>query len=260
LRQKIVTPRKNKYEVLKEAVVTLQQEVPESAINRFIKKEKLVDSPLFFPAGSACSYIFSYASFGIINIDDNASSVLGIPKKNILKRSMVDVFSGILADEHAYAVVRFSKIAHELTSSDKNITVCVDFSIRKQEEEKRLLQQYRVVSYTPQHEPLLIKGSFTDISHLVKNGPPRLFIIKDNLLKQVFHATPEELLAGVELPLTAKELLLLQLKHNGMRAKEIAGALHMKELSIYSMIRDIKHKTGKDTLPLINLLIEKGLL
>lgn len=260
MKKKIATPHRNKYEVLKEAVVTLRKEVPESVINRLVQEDVPADHQPFYPAGSACSYIFSFSSFSIIAIDDNAATVLGIPQKNILNRPMIDVFSGIIADEHIYAAVRFSKLAHEIAIKEKEVTICFDFSIRMQEQERRLLQQYRVVSYTAQQEPLLVKGYFTDITHLVKNGPPRLFVLKNNRLQQLHTATPEELLAGNEIPLTTKELLLLQMKNKGMRAKEIADALQMKELTIYSMIRDIKHKTGKDTIPLIHLLEEKGLL
>jgi DNA-binding CsgD family transcriptional regulator len=260
LKKKIATPLSNKHEVLKEAIVTLRKEVPETVINRLIKEDGLADSQPFFPAGSACTYIFSYASFSIIAIDDNAAKVLGMPPKKILNRPMIDVFSGIIADEHVYAAVRFSKIAYEVTSMEKDVTICFDFFIRMREQERRLMQQYRVVSYTALQEPLLAKGYFTDITHLVKNGPPRLFVVKNNLLQQLHTATPEELLAGNEIPLTTKELMLLQLKNKGLRAKEIADSMHMKELSIYSMIRDIKQKTGKDTLPLIHLLEEKGLL
>ena len=71
---------------------------------------------------------------------------------------------------------------------------------------------------------------------------------------------PEEILAGIEIPLTHKELSVLLLKQKGLRTKEIAVNLRMKELSIYSIIRDIKRKAGMDIPPLIHLLEEKGVI
>ena len=89
---------------------------------------------------------------------------------------------------------------------------------------------------------------------------PALYALVNNRVVAYEQAHTEDLLPATELPLTMNEVTILSLKAKGLRTKQIALQTGLKELSVYSLVRNIRQKSGMDIPQLIGLLREKGLI
>ncbi|MFZ9388252.1 MAG: helix-turn-helix transcriptional regulator [Chitinophagaceae bacterium] len=252
---------KSRYEILRGASSAVKDTITSGIIKRKVDHYSRNGSKGFFPIGLNGSYLFSYPTFSMIYVDKIIEEITGISQAELLAKPIYHSFSRIIIPEHVYASARLAETAFkELSSHPKeDVVICTEYNILTPgQESKRLLFQFRAVKRNRTGLPLLTFGHLTDFTHLVSGGPPRATIMVNNRLESVLYARPEEILAGIELPLTQRELSVLLLKQKGYRTKEIASTLRMKELSAYSLIRDIRKKTGMDILPLIRLLQEKG--
>ncbi|MEX1202230.1 MAG: PAS domain-containing protein [Ferruginibacter sp.] len=251
------------YTKLKDVLRIVDDELNEKEKERLVQSyvEKL--GAIYFPAGPHFTYIFSYTDYSMLYVDDAFEKITGIPKNEVLHIPLYDFFSNFIANEDVYTAARLADIAFEVSKkyNQEDVIINYTFNLYKRDKEKRrMLIQYKNILYTKSGEPYLLAGRFTDITHINPVGPAMLWIIVNNEVICTETGTDEEILLGLNIPLNLKELALLKLKNRGFRTKEIAEYLQMKELSIYSMVRDIKRKTGMDVAPLITVLKEKGLL
>jgi len=251
----------SRYELLKGVFEGIPEKISGRELHRTVKKYSRIGNEGFFPIGTHGSYIFYYPTISMLSVDKQIPEIVGISKEELLIRPIYDWFSRIVVPEHVYASARLAELSFNLLCKHtrEDVVISTEYNIISPgQKSKRLVFQYRVVSRNTSGIPVVSFGQITDFTHIVSGGPPRMTVMIDGRLEAVYHAKPEEILAGIEQPLTHKELSVLLLKQKGYRTKEIATALRMKELSIYSIIRDIKRKTGMDTLPLIRMLQDKG--
>lgn len=215
----------------------------------------------FFPLGPFAPLAFTYPSGSIIYADSHASELTGLPMKQLLSTSMYSLFSQLVVPEHLQTTLRMGEesFRHLTQKPSKALVANLEFNgQRKKGEVRRFLHQS-----SPDHESRspnngLLLGYLTDISHVVNGGPPRMTIVKDGRIDLSNHASPEEILAASPYRLNPSDLLMLRLKRKGLRTKEIADAMNLKELSVFSRIRDIKQRTGLDILPLLQELEQMG--
>lgn len=252
---------KIRYEILKKSFPVVMDSVSVRELKKSIKYYVRHGKEGFFPIGQTGSYLFSYLSFSMLYLERNIEAITGIPEQDLLTKPIYESFSRIIIPEHVYAVARLAETAFGFLCSHANDDVVINSEyniITPGRANKRLLFQYRAVSRNGSGIPVMTFGHLTDFTHIVAGGPPRTSVLINGQLEGIYAASPEEILAGIEIPLTQKELSVLLLKQKGYRTKEIATMMRMKELSIYSIIRDIKRKTGLDIPPLIRQLQEKG--
>jgi hypothetical protein len=165
--------------------------------------------------------------------------------------------------EHILSAVRFSKHVLEIIEANPTRTVVVNFEFniyKGGKESRRLLNQWSTAVFTEDQKTLLAYGSFSDVTHIQPSGPPKLYLVIDGELKHVETGTFQEMLSGLNIEISEKELRLVYLRSaKGMRAKEISMEIGLTVSSVYSSIKDIKEKTGMDIGPLYEFLRAKGL-
>ena len=208
-------------------------------------------------------YIFSYYNFKFVHADNSIEDVLGIKQSDVLNTTIDQVFLNLIAPEHILSALRFSKKALEVIEANPNRDVVVNFEFniyKGGKESRRLLNQWRTSIFTEDLKPLLIYGSYVDITHIIASGPPKLYFAVDGLIKDVETGTFQEMLSGLNIEISEKELKLVYLLSvKGMQAKEISREIGLTVSSVYSSIKNIKEKFGLDIGPLYEFLRGKGL-
>jgi DNA-binding CsgD family transcriptional regulator len=217
----------------------------------------------FMARGTHSFFVFSYLSFNMLKIDPNIVEFTGISAKEFQKRPFNELVGKIIAPEHVYTTTRFGDLSFSAMyahpGEDLNLSIEYDI-LPGRDRRTRLLVQFKPVCFNTNGLPVLCAGFMSDITHLAFGRPALMTITLNGKLQTFFQSTREEILAGLGYPLTNSELAVLDLKKKGLRAKEIASGLRMKEMTVNSLFRDIKKKTATEILPLIQLLGEKGVL
>ncbi|MEI2696023.1 MAG: hypothetical protein V9E90_13205 [Saprospiraceae bacterium] len=215
------------------------------------------------PFGQKFDYIFSYYNFKFVHAENSIDEVLGITRSDLLNTTIDQVFLNLIAPEHIISAVRFSKKALEIIEAHPNRDVVVNFEFniyKGGKESRRLLNQWRTAIFTEELKPLVLYGSYVDITHMIASGPPKLYFVVDGLLKDVETGTFQEMLSGLNIEISEKELRLVYLRSaKGMHAKEISREIGLTVSSVYSSIKNIKEKIGMDIGPLYEFLRGKGL-
>jgi len=249
--------------LLKDSVSVIQStltELEHEALIEFVRNDSFKKC---LPFGQKCSYIFSYYNFKFVHADNFIDEVLGIKRSDLLNTTIDQVFSNLIAPEHILSAVRFSKKVLGIieTHPDRNVVVNFEFNVYKGGKEyRRLLNQWSTAVFTEDKKTLLAYGSFSDVTHIQQSGPPKLYLVIDGELKHVETGSLKEMLAGLNIELSEKELRLIYLRNaKGMHAKEISPDIGLTVSSVYSSIKNIKEKTGMDIGPLYQMLRRKGL-
>ncbi|MFZ9388251.1 MAG: helix-turn-helix transcriptional regulator [Chitinophagaceae bacterium] len=181
--------------------------------------------------------------------------------KKILETPLDELFSQLITPDHLHISGQTELIALQHLSVDpkENVVVNLEYNIRFGGKKiKRLLLQIMAGSLDSNGFPTLLYGYVTDISHIIPDGPPRMTVMNGSRVETIIHSWPEGISAETRFKLTHRELSVLVHKRQGLRTKEIAQHLKLREMTVYSIIRDIKKKTGMDIIPLINLLVQNG--
>ena len=249
--------------LLKDSVTVVKNTLTESehdALVEFVRADSLKKC---LPVGQRGSYIFSYYNFRFVQAEKTIGELLGIPQADLLKATIDQLFSNLIAPEHILSAVRFSKQVLETIEANptRNVVVNFEFNIYKGGKEyRRLLNQWSTAVFTDDQKTLLSYGSFSDVTHIQPSGPPKLYLIIDGVLELVETGTLCEMLAGLDIELSEKELRLVYLRiAKGMQAKEISQEIGLTVSSVYSSLKNIKEKTGMDIGPLYEFLRVKGL-
>lgn len=220
------------------------------------------DQKKLFPIGPYFDLVFSPGS-GMIHFiaADSFKDLTGFtdPKSS----SFYELFQSLLIPDHADLSLRFfgESLKWLQQNAGAAATINQEFNIiTRNNTVKRILFQYQLLPSDEAGGQPVAVGKFIDISHLIRDGFPKLALLKDNRIADLITATPEEMLKAVGYRITPRELSMLKLKATGLRAKEIAQQLNLSIMAVYSMIRNLKERNKMDIFPLLHQLKEKGLL
>lgn len=217
---------------------------------------------LHYPVGNATGFLLSNSSLSLLDADGSILSVTGSNKSQFVGKTLSAMLSNICSKEHNVSVQQLYPLGLDfITNSSEPSPLCnLEFNLHHPKFNKRIMLQLKPLLMNKTKKVVLTRGFLVDITHILPQGLPRLSLFRHNQLYSQQMGTLEEVLRSLELPLNLRDLSVLTLKNRGLRAKEIARELKMKELSIYSIFRDMKKKTDMESLPLINLLKDKGLI
>jgi len=190
-----------------------------------------------------------------------AGVIFSMKPEKIREAPFHETLSRHIIPEHLRTGAQMETEALHLFSKHRNkrVVVNVEYNILlSNREKKRLLIQVTAVTRDPNGLPGLLHGYVTDITHIISEGPPRMTVLVGNQVEKSIHRWPDVLISDPRLRLTQREISVLIHKRKGLRTKEIAHALQLREMTVYSIIRDIKKKTGMEIFPLIHLLEQNG--
>lgn len=216
-----------------------------------------------FPFGPQASFILSNTYHILLEVTGSLREILEQDTIDWKRQMMADLLQALVVPNHLKATLQlFQKATEKLRYlNDPSATANIEFNIKSQDgREKRLMMQLCVIQHSNIQLHNIIIGNLVDISHFIKEGSPRLVLLRGNTVMERDVPTAEDILKSESLQITPKELSMLALKAKGMRGKEIAETLGISLLTVYSMTRDIKQKSNMDIYPLIQKLKEKGLL
>ncbi|MFN4286679.1 MAG: helix-turn-helix transcriptional regulator [Lacibacter sp.] len=216
-----------------------------------------------FPAGPCCNYEYDYTSLAFTEIGEEVLQLTGVPRHELLHKNAMQFFSQLIAPEHVFAAIKLTALGYELQTrfAGEQALTCIEYNIvTRSMERKRFLFQFCASLFTNEGLPLRAQGTITDITHMKPEGTPSIYVLLNNRVVFYETARAEDLLPATELPLTMNEVTVLTLKAKGLRTKEIAVQTGLKELSVYSLVRNIRQKSGMDIPQLITLLREKGVI
>lgn len=198
-------------------------------------------------------------------IDPGLENFINSPVNQIVHRTCYYFFDKFVIKEHHAAVNDlFPKAIDYLeTNWQENPTINLIFNIYctvNYTAIKRILLQLQKGNQQLMEDEVMLEGKIHDITELCSDGLPKLLLIKNYNLEKVMTCKEYSNTKSTIFGLSFRELNVLELKCKGKRTKEISQTLNISEMSIYSIIRDIKEKTQMDIIPLIQILSEKGLL
>jgi ATP/maltotriose-dependent transcriptional regulator MalT len=201
--------------------------------------------------GRECSFAFSLKNFFIKQLEDSITEILDMHNRDLFGRTVYYLLDTIVLREQLAAVYDLFNLAVAHLNQEHSMEECVnlDFMIRTpQNVERRILLQFKSDASL---QDSLALGRITDVSHFFNEGPPRLFIMDAQGNFIIEKISSIEMAGDFGFNLTQKEIKVLLCKTKGMQAKEIAEELGISNLSVYSIIRDVKQKTGMELIPLI---------
>lgn len=215
------------------------------------------------PAGPWSYFEYDYAALAFTEIDEQILDLTGLQRSELLSKNAMQLFMKLIAPEHIIAALRLTEIGYGLQTryAHEHPVICMEYNmVTRSKQRKRFLFQFRTAVYTKDGLPLRSVGTITDITHVKPDGTPALYALINNRIVAHELARPDDLLPAINLPLSKNEIAVLNLKAKGWRTKEIAHQMKLKELTVYSMVRNVRQKSGMDIPELIAVLREKGLI
>ncbi|MFM7840158.1 MAG: helix-turn-helix transcriptional regulator [Chitinophagaceae bacterium] len=237
--------------------------ISDGELRELIEKKGYSDqSTIHYPVGSCAGFLLSNSSLSLLDADVSILSLTGTNKSQFIGKTLSAMLTHLTCKEHGVSVQQLYPLGLDfINNTSEPAPLCnLEFNLHHPKFYKRIMLQLKPLLINKTKKVVLTRGFLVDITHLLPQGLPRLSLFRNNQLYSQQMGTLEEVLRSLELPLTLRDLKVLTLKNRGLRAKEIARELKMKELSIYSIFRDMKKKTDMESLPLINLLKDKGLI
>jgi DNA-binding CsgD family transcriptional regulator len=213
--------------------------------------------------GQICAFIFNFSSLLLLQLDEPLMAIAEVESNDFLNKSLTFFFSSLTIREHLEPVQKLLRKSIAMMKAVSGVYPVANLEYNVQlsrNRTRRVIFQYTLYPGNRQADAQLAYGKLVDISHLLNGGPPRLHVLQNNKVIYASEASRDELLRSSGIKLNKKDLTVLSLQSKGIRVRDIANKLGMSELSIYSMIRDMKRKTQLETVPLIHLLRNKGLL
>lgn len=213
--------------------------------------------------GQICTFVFNITTLLFLHIDESLITLAEVESEVFLNKPLAFFFSSLSLREHLNPVEKLLKKSFLFIKDIQGPYPVVNLEYNIQlgrRRSKRMIFQYTLHPGGGQHPGRLAYGKLVDISHLVNDGPPKLQILQSNKVIYSSEVSKEEMLLSSGIDLNRKDLTVLSMQSKGIRVRDIADKMGMSELSIYSMIRDMKRKTGLETMPLVQMLCRKGLL
>lgn len=216
-----------------------------------------------FPLGPYFDVVFSPKEGTILFASETGPVFKDLPAKKFSSATIYALLESTVIQDHIEVCLRFFRKSLELREQSlrQGTIFNQEFSIVSRDQTpKRVLFQYKYTRADDGSESCCGVGKFIDISHLSRDGFPKMTIFENNMVVKHYEASPEDMLKSSGLRVSLRDLNVLKLKSGGLRAKEIAGQLDMSILAVYSIIRNLKEKNKMEILPMIHQLRHKGLL
>jgi len=230
----------------------------------YTQKEILkLDNKKELKIGPTVDFLYNNSKNRFLEIGKNVNELLGITDKEVLELSAFELLAEIIDLSHLDAVVSLAKRSIELCKKNhsKNITVNIDFNINTRNNlPKRLLVQYCPIICDDNGLAIITKGKYIDITHLKQGGGPAICIVMDDEIFMQSVASSEMISKFNNSKLTQKELEVIKQLSLGYQSKEIASFMNISKHTVYTHIKNIKNKTGKEITQIIISLKAKGLI
>lgn len=231
----------------------------EEAMHRMEMNSSAINLPL----GPQAGFIFHLDQLYFIEIQDEFFSLTGTQAMEWHNKSVFYLIDKLAYPAHLRATHSLFRNGMDALKKAKvrDISFNLEFNIADEKlGSKRFLLQFSKISDSLQEDNPAARGRLTDIHHMYNGGMPSLTIIQNNSIEKRIIAEIQDDKNASPIDLTARELEVIKLKSKGFSTREIAVALNRSTLTIYSVVRDVKNKTGMELIPLVKSLHEKGLL
>lgn len=215
------------------------------------------------PLGPSFSFVFHLEELYFLECNNSFDKLNPKDEKDWRGKSLFFLFDTLAAPAHLRgARMLFLKGMEFLKKEDVGkLSFQLQFDFKDEKAASRhILLQCCNMGKSPKSNVPLGLGRITDIHHLSMDADPSLTMIRDKHITYSMKAVPDSENEGHSFALTPRELEVLKLKSNGLSTREIALNLRRSPLTVYSVIRDIKKKTGMEIIPLIKTLFENGKL
>lgn len=207
--------------------------------------------------GAESLFLFNLDTYLIKEIDDFIKEVVGLSATALKGRTIYFFLDSVVRREYIPLVNRLFNHAIALVKDGAHCAN-LEFGVQKSDGKKAtVLFQFQI---SPSDQELNSLARVIDISHLIDESFPRLFIVDGDGKIALAENERMEFYESDAFNLSRKEIAILSLKNNGLRAKEIARQMGISDLSVYSIIRDVKQKTGMELIPLLGHLKKAGVI
>ncbi|MFM2138372.1 MAG: Bacterial regulatory protein luxR family [Bacteroidota bacterium] len=258
------SPVQQKADILERIGYTRPAPLHTKALERRFNEHMHPSEPFSFYVGEHVRYIYEFRTDRIIRIGDGIRRILGIGPEEVIAMGNKRFFTEFLSVEHANSLLKFSTIFYEalLAGRDKDMMTLLEVNMQPRTgEHKRILFQVKTLCYDKSGRPAYTGGIITDITPLKKDGSPQLILMENGRFKSIHRGASEELLNPFSLPhLSKREIDVLTFRARGLQTKEIAEKLGLQRSTVFSYLRNIRGRTQMDTLQLIRILTEKGVI
>jgi len=214
--------------------------------------------------GESADFIYNFNLGYYTFLSESIYKLTGIPANEIVFHDAIEFITEIVAEEHFESLCKLSENALALCKdyqNEKELSLNIEFNIKlKDHTQKRILCQFAPVKYDAELNPVITKGTYTDITHIKKSGLPFLYIMANKELVYSETADPQTVINANKLPYTRKEIDVIKLFSEGYRINEIAQTLNISISTVYTYKRNIKFKTGLDLAVIITSLKEQGVI
>lgn len=218
---------------------------------------------LCLPLGPSFSFVFHWDQLYFLECEESVHSLVSMETNEWKGKSVFYLFDTFAAPAHLRgARMLFLKGMELLKKEDAGkISFQLQFDFMNERSTyKQVLLQCCKINPDPQSNSPLGLGRITDIHHLSTETDASLTVIRDNRIAYSLKAAPESEGTSQSYALSPRELEVLKLKSNGLCTRDIALTLKRSPLTVYSVVRDIKKKTGMEIIPLIKILFDNGKL
>ena len=225
--------------------------------NCFLAAEKLQTNSLFFLLDSTkMEYVF---------VSNATQSVLGFTKEEAIKNGFQWLFSLLTSSELEYkqiVVNDFFTFLKELGKEKMmNCTVRYDIVVQRIDGKKvHLLEEVMVSEVSESGDPVLISCFLHDIGDYVKTEHRQchIYLRQDGELKTIF-SKKYQVFEKSEMPLSRRELQILQQFANGLTTQQVAKKLYITENTVKSHRKNILFKLGvKNTTEAVREALSKS--
>jgi DNA-binding CsgD family transcriptional regulator len=217
-----------------------------------------------FHLGPRAFFLYNLVSGRFTEMDSSVKDICGIPAEEFIQRNAADTISEIADNSHVESIALFIKKSFEHLNRhglENGVSANIEYNIINRDgTRKRILVQNSPTGFNKKGEPLFNRGCITDITHIRKDGLPKMYLFTNNELVLKESANPDTIIKGSDIPLSKTEIKIIQLISEGLRAKEIAGRMEISISTLYTHRKNIKCKMGQDITRIISILKEKGLI
>lgn len=225
--------------------------------NCFLAAEKLQTNSLFFLLDSTkMEYVF---------VSNSTQSVLGFSKEEVIKNGFQWLFSLLTTSELEYKQIVVNDFFAFLKEQGKekimNCTVRYDIVVQRKDGKKiHLLEEVMVSEVNESGDPVLISCFLHDIGEYIKTEHRQchIYLRQDDELKTIF-SRKYQVFEKSEMPLSRRELQILQQFANGLTTQQVAKKLYITENTVKSHRKNILFKlTVKNTTEAVREALSKS--
>jgi hypothetical protein len=255
--------KKSKLHLIETQLKTAIKNPQASRVNKNSITENSINSKSeFFPTGTCCHYIYDVSRGYFTSIDENIYEITGYMPNEIIFNDTVEFLKQVIIEDHLMVIPTLITKSFNLAKEYRHLESVVfnlEYNIRsKSGEMKRILGQFKTLEFEEDGYPRINQCSFTDITHIKKDGIPLLFVISNNKLLYLEKADAGIMIKSDKIIFSKKEIEIMKLISEGHNVKKIASLLHTTVSTIYTHRKNIKKKSEDDIHKIIFDLKERG--